>query len=183
MSMRNAVFQLQQIKNRVFTEPHYQIHEGNSYNVTIDNESMGSGDLLALGFKTGTGECHMVIGVTSKDAAKLYLYEDATWSGGQTGTQVQIQNRNRRSSNMSNLYDDWRASGVWESSGMVKIGMTGVIGTNIHHLHMFGAKAWEHQQSRGSAEFILDTGTQYAVVLEALVATNAGHVTLNWYEI
>ena len=182
MSMRNAVHELQQIKNRVFTQEHYQIHKGNSFNVVIDDDAMSDGDLLALGFKTGTGECHLIMGVTSKAAARVTLYEDATWSGGQIGTQVPIYNRNRRSSNMSNLYDDWRESGVWESSGMVKAGMSGIAGTDIHHLHMFGAKAWEHQQARGSAEFVLDTGTQYAIVFEAKADTNAGHISLNWNE-
>lgn len=178
MTMRNVVFELQEIKNRILTEAHYELHRGNSYNFAIYDNVMSDGDYLSAGFKTGTGECHMIVDFASKDAARLTLYEDATWSGGQTGTQAIVYNRNRRSSNMSNLYDDWRASGVWESSGMVKVGMSGISGTEIYHIHVYGAMDW----MTGLEEFVLDTGTQYAVILEAKTDSNAGYMSVNWYE-
>jgi len=165
-----------------FDHSHWEIHQGNSYTTEYDDSSMGANDYFAIGFQTsGSGEVHMLVDFASKAEATVDIIEDAFWSGGQTGIQVDIKNRNRQSSNVSSVLTDWRETGVFEASGNVHVGMSGLVGTTLRQIHGYGPRQ-AGNVLRGDNEFILQTGTKYAVKLTAVVASNAGSLALNWYE-
>lgn len=182
-TIANVVTQLTTLKKRVLLDKeHYEIHEGHAFHADVRDEAMGSGDQIHLVFKTpDTGEIHMVVNASFKTAGYVQIYEDCTYSGGQTGTQVTILNRNRQSSAVSHLLDDYIAAGTFERSGMVMKGISGFGGTLIHDEYNFGEKFDAHLSIRGE-EFILNTGTKYGVRAYADAATSACELHLEWYE-
>ena len=183
-TIRNVVSELQIIKDRtLLTKEHYEVHEGRSYLANSYDLSMSSGDYIELCFKTpDEGEMHAVFNFRSKDASVMQVFIDCDWSGGQTGTQVPIINRNLQNSIQSFLEDDWRASGVWDPSGMMKEGVSGMDGTLAYERYTFGAHLFSTQESRGRQEAVLNTGTQYCIRVYATASTNAAQLELDWYE-
>lgn len=165
-----------------YEHSHWEIHQGKSYTVNIADETMGAGDTIALALQTsGAGEIHMFADFGTIAAGHLTVYENADWSGGQTGTQISVYNRNRQSSNTPNVFTQWRASGVMENSGNVQGGMSGVNGTAIAQEYGWGSK-FGGNLNRGQHELILKTGTMYAFEVEADAGSNGASLVLNWYE-
>jgi hypothetical protein len=170
------------LARELFDHAHWEIHQGNSYIVSVGSftATMASGAYVDLGFKTpDSGEAHVVMGYTAKDAAHMSVYVDCNWSGA-TGTVLPAINRNLQSSNTSFLLNN-AVGATFVPGGMMK-GMSGFSGALAYERWTFGAKFQTTQSSRGRAEVILQTGTQYGIRLWSDAASNSVQLELDWYE-
>jgi len=166
----------------LYDKGHFEIHSGNSYTLEVNNETMGDNDFFAVGFKTPlTKEMHLFLNFTAKAQTNLQVLENADWSGGKTGAQVAIYNRDRNSPNVPGLLNDYSISGSWQSSGNVHFGMSGLVGTVVAQDIVYGTKQ-AGNMSRGEHEIILKTGTIYAVKFLAQAGSNGGQMIMNFYE-
>ena len=168
----------------LFDHGHWEIHQGYSYAVAVYDGTLASGEYIEACFKSPlTKEMHIVTNFAALANVKLEYFENCDWSGGQTGTQVVVGNRNRRKTHLeSAILDDWRASGVWEPSGMIKQGVSGMSGSLMYTKYAFGAKFASIAETRGRAEFITETGIQYCLRLTSLEAANGAQLEIDWYE-
>ncbi len=184
MSLYQVKEEIKELKQRtLYDKDHWMTHQSRAFKVSNVSASFASGAYVELCFKTPTTrQIHVVPHFTTKDAAALRIYEDCTWSGGQTGTQVNIIARNRLSTIQSTITDDWRASGAWEVSGTMKQGVSGMSGALVEEKYHVGSQLWISAETRGRNELILKTGMQYCVRLFSAAAGNAGQVELDWYE-
>ena len=143
---------------------------------------MADNEFMAIGFKTPlTSGMHILVNFTAKAQTNVQILENADWSGGKTGTQVNVYNRNRNSPNVPGLLTDWSISGSWQASGNVHFGMSGLDGTLIHQDIVYGTKQ-AGNMARGQDEVILKTGTIYAVKFLAQAGSNGGQMIMNFYE-
>lgn len=181
-TIRNVVNELQNLKTIDYA--HAEIHKGNSFVTSIFDEDMGDNEILVLCFKTPTDkEFHMTFNYAGKLAGHVEVLSAASWSGGQTGTQVEVFNRNQTLNTESTVKDDWTVVGVFETSGMMVKGVSGLAGTKVWETWNFAAKNQGGIPGNLSREeFILAPDTKYAVKYHANAASNAGYLELNWYE-
>ena len=162
---------------------HSELHRGKSYTCGITDESMADGDEIALCFKTSTKEMHMIAHYGVKAAGHIEILESPNWSGGQTGTQVDIYNRHRRVGfGTGFVTTDWQATGVFENSGNMVQGVIGLAGGAVIWDDYLFAQIAGGSVQRGTSEVVLKTGTQYAIRIEADAGSNAAHLRLDWYE-
>ena len=165
-----------------FDHGHYEIHQGKSYSIEVNDETMGDNDFFAIGFKTPlTKEINLFLNFTAKAQTNLQLLENADWSGGKTGTQLDVFNRNRNSPNICSLLTDYSVSGSWQASGNVHSDMSGLDGTVIFQDIVYGTKQ-AGNIARGEHEVILKTGTIYAIKFLAQAGSNGGQMIANFYE-
>ena len=190
MAERNIMYQTQLIKDyssgararATFDHAHWENHQGKLFSVEYDDPSLGAAAYIAVAFKSPlTGQIHMYADFSAKAEAILNVIEGASYSGGQTGAQVDILNRNRQSANVGSLLTDWRANSVYEASGNVHVGMSGLAGTIIDNDHVYGTNRGG-VKGRGQHEMILQSGTVYAYQLLAVAGSNGGSIKLTWYE-
>ena len=168
----------------LFDKEHWEVHEGKLFTAFQVNESMGDGDKINFGFKSpAVGEIHMIADFIAKTAAHMTISEGATFSGGLgSGLAVEVFNRNRQSSNISTLLTNINETG-FSASGALNSDLTGLGGgTAIEQKFVFAARPSMPPITRGRHEWILQTGTVYAVEVEADAATSAAELELNWYE-
>ena len=165
-----------------FNHEHWEVHQGNSYIVGVGSftDSLASGSYVDLGFKTpDAGEAHVVMGFIAKEAAHMAVYINCDWSG-DTGVVVPAINRNLQSPNTSFLLNN--AVGATFAAGGLMKGMSGFSGALAYERWTFGAKFQTTQSSRGRAEVILNTGTQYGIRIWSDAASNSVQLELDWYE-
>jgi len=168
----------------LFNKEHWEIYEGNSFTAFQVNEDMGDGDKINFGFKTPTTpEIHMIADFRAKTAAHMTIFEGPTFSGGLgSGLAVPIHNRDRNSATQSTLLTNINETG-FSASGALNSDLTGLGGgTAVWQAFVFAVKNTPAGLSRGKQEFILKTGTIYAIEVEADAATSAAEIELNWYE-
>jgi len=163
---------------------HKKIHDGKSYLGFTHTGALGDTETMQMCWKTpDTGEWHMIVKYDTKVAAHVELLEGPQWSGGQTGTNAAVFNRNRQSANVSTLLTDWQSSGTFAASGAMHVGVSGLSGgTQIWDSHAYAIKRAPGIKDRGQNEIDLQTGTKYAVRLTSDAASNAAHLQVNWYE-
>ena len=170
---------------RINTE-HDEIHEGDSYLVSLVDLTMADTETINFAFKTPNTEkyINLVIDWSALVAGHLELIEAPTW-GNQTGTSVAIINRNRTSSNTSGLQHDLTDT-VFATGSKISANVTTILTTNatiIGTSYVFGAVSNKgNNESRGRAEFILEGNTQYVIRLTADGGSNKGFLALSWYE-
>jgi len=181
-TLRNVVNELQNLVSKDYA--HAEIHKGKHFVATIFDEAMGDNEILELCFKTPTDkEYHMTINYAGKVAGHVELLGSADWSGGATGEQVEVTNRNQTINSLSTVLDDFIAVGVYESSGMMVKGVSGLAGTTLWESWNFAVKNQGGVAAGGSRdEFILAPDTKYAIKYHANAGSNAGFLELNWYE-
>lgn len=161
---------------------HHEIHEGAMFICEVVDTTMGASDTIALAFKTpaGTKRVHMVVSWSTKTEAHVELIEGPTWDN-QTGTQAPIYNRHRDSATASILLEDQSTAG-FTATGTLGANPTSLTGGTV----VWNDYTWSSKNvgaiSRGASEFILAVSTQYAVRLTSGVTSNAGEITLDWYE-
>jgi len=159
-----------------------EIHKGHAYCLTMVNTSMDNEATLVAAFKTpNTLENHHLAMVwVSKADAHIELLEAPAWTAG-SGSQHAINNRNRCSSNVSNLLEN--TGGTFVASGKVVKDPTGLTGGLIlWENYIWGDKKSGPSLHRDEQAYLLKTNTQYAVRLTADAASNAGWFCLIWYE-
>ena len=171
-------------KKILYNKEHWEIHERESFTAFTVNESMGDGDKINIGFKTpAVGQIHMVADFTSKTAAHMTIFEGATWSGGESsGVALPIYNRYRIKPKDSALLTNINEVG-FSASGALNSDLTGLGGgTALKQKWAYAANIGTPAPQRGKHEWVLQTGTLYAIEVEADAVTSAAQLELNWYE-
>ncbi len=160
------------------TQPHHEIHDGESY-ITDAEETLASSGTLVFTFRTPntTKWIHLVIYARASGEANINLVENPTITVS-TGTSQAAHNRNRNSANVTTLSDS--SSGSWVP-GSITLGATQSGGTTIYTEHIGSGK-----NIGGSTpdrmEFILKQNEDYTIILTSEAATNDCELILDWYE-
>ena len=160
---------------------HHEIHEGDSFVIDTVDESMADGDVLSLAFKTPVAgkRIHMLVEGIFKGAGHMEITEDSTWAAG-SGTQLSLYNRERNSTGSSILLEN-TTGGFVANDAMVLNSSSYAVGTIIHSFYVFADRK-TGGEARAVDELVLKPNTEYMILMEADVGTNAAHMTLNWYE-
>lgn len=155
---------------------HHQIHEGKHYSITKSESSVSS---ISFSFKTG-GDCaHMIYLFSSVSASYIQIKEGVSITA-TTGTQLNIINRNRNSSNQSCLLDN--KSGSFGANDKILQDATTSGGTVIHTDEVFGATP-TGKGYREENEFLLKQDTEYEIILTSSGAAQNLHLKIDWYEV
>lgn len=163
---------------------HHKIHEGDTYQVFLTDDTMADNDEINFAFKTPaatTKYLHMVITWAVKAGGTLDIKEAATWTA-QSGTIFVPINVNRTSDNSSSITGNETTTAF--TANEVAYNVTTILTTNattIENQGIFGTAA-KGGGNRGTLEIILKAATKYVVILTADGASNAGHLHLRWYE-
>ena len=167
---------------------HHEIHSGNSFSAYADNATIDGSDLI-LGFKTGSdagdqASVHIVIEWACKTSANIGLYEDAIFTL-QTGSDVVIINRNRKSGNASIMLQ-CSSDAAWTNHNSLTKNPTiagGSDGTLLWHSHAYASKqSGLGALGRDVSEFVLAPNTVYMIRIAEDAAANETHIGINWYE-
>ena len=146
---------------------HHEVHGGSMFHVSYVAD-IGNGANLDIGVTTPntSKHSHMVIGVGVEAEARLYLYEDATFSG---GTPLTAYNRNRNSSTAA-------TSTVVHTPSITSTG-TLILGAHYGSARTYGG------ESRAQNEWILKQNAKYLLRVTNLTTNNNFmDVELDWYE-
>jgi len=133
---------------------HHEIHDGDSFMAYNDELTMATTETINFAFKTPpstTKQIHMVIEYETLVGGFLEILEAATWTA-QTGTAFVPLNRNRNSTNTSELD---RAPGAQNKAANVP---------------------------RSISEIVLLADTTYVIRFSAIGNSNSGFIRLSWYE-
>lgn len=166
----------------VVDSAHHEVHEGCAYLATLLNTSMASGSTSIIAFKTPntTTQLHFIFEFASKAEAHMELIEGPTWSTG-SGSQLSIINRDRNSADTSLVLED-TGGGFTATSNLISDPTT-FTGTSILEVpYTWSTKQADTGKGRDLSEFILKQNSTYGLRLIADAASNAGQITLNWYE-
>jgi len=155
---------------------HEEVHEGNSFVVTVTAAVATS---LSVSLKTGTTkEIHMTVGYASESKAHLdYIEETAITAT--TGTATDIINRYRDSPKTSTVLQNKSGAFV---AGKVTVDATTVGGNTIITHYTWADKKYGFNR-RGIAEYILMANTEYEFLLTSDDGAKGLHLELNWYEV
>ena len=168
---------------------HHEVHEGDAFACHYHNDVTNVGEMTIIAFNTPdtTKWLHLVTQVSATTAAYFAIYEAADLDLDE-GTDLTVYNRNRNSATASTVtsietspeagkatsYDETQAAGA-------TLATTGEI-----HREYIGAGSGNNAsggESRGTHEWILDQGVQYAFVLVSTTADDNTHsIILSWYE-
>ena len=161
----------------VINVAHHEVHEGNSYIVdeVVDAASLA----LAFYVPTGTKRAHLIFQWAAESKAHIEIYEGRTWNTG-TGSKIVIYNRDRNSSNISQMEEDTTGAFV-ASMGVVKDPTGQAGGTVIHNEYAWSDKK-ETNRNRDVSEFILKNNETYVVLLTSDDGAKGLHIALHWYE-
>jgi len=175
VALRDALFPAQVVLDHV----HHEVHEGDSYKVEVVDESMADNDTLIVAFKThATKRPHLYFNFTTLAGGHVELIEGPTWDTA-TGTNVPAINRLRVPPlNVSSLLQD--TSGAFVAGGVVKNPVNLAGGVVIGTIYGFGKNQFSAQGS--GPEVVLAPGVTYALRFTADGGSNAGQLTLRWYE-
>lgn len=145
--------------------PHHEIHEGDAYSASAFTQ-INSGATFIAGISTGTGGAlfHILYDITSSAKTEIQIFEDNTTSGGTAFTAV---NRNRTSTNTSDCTCKFDPS---------VSGGTAIFNQSI------GVKTTAGGEVRANAEWVLNSGTNYAFIATSAAANNILSARLDWYE-
>jgi len=162
---------------------HHEAHEGDAFECTAVDTSMGDADTIVLAFKTMAApkRMHLVIEFATAAGGHVDVIEGPTWDD-QSGTLNPIYNRKREASMKSSAaLEDQAQAGFVASDNMHQDPTTLAGGTIIHAVYAFGAVKTA-AGTRGVEEWLLKPETQYAIRLTADGAQNGGQLRLEWYE-
>jgi len=173
---------------QVISYPHHELHAGSAFTCQYNNDVTNIGEMTAIGFNTAdtTKWLHMVISASSTGGGTVAFYENPSVDNGE-GTALVIYNRNRNSATLSTM-TSVEASPV--ANKATSYNETQAAGANITTTTalMFkaigtGGKNSVGSETRGQAEFILEQGQQYIIVMSSLTNDTVTHtITLDWYE-
>lgn len=159
---------------------HHEIHSGSNYRVQCNNDTIGNGGTLVIGFfvPDQTKLPHMLWDFVHSGSMTLRLYEDVTITTG-TGTDFVCRNSRRDAGDNSILQGTATGSLV---SGSVTCDPIFTGGTIVSLKKDYSARGEGGGQSR-RAEVILKSNTYYAFELSNEETTSqGGQIRLEWYE-
>ena len=162
---------------------HHEAHEGDAFETSAVDESMGDGDTVILAFKTMSApkRMHMIMEFATLVGGHIDIIEGPTWDN-QTGTLNPIYNRKREAEmGSSGVLEDQGQASFIASDNMILDPTTFAGGTAIHTHFVFGARG-SPASARGVHEWLLKPDTQYGIRLTADGAANAAHMRVEWYE-
>lgn len=174
---------------------HSKIHNGESFTILFsDGTPTNAGEMTAIGFTTsllgpaGGRRVHLVVDAEATFPATLLLIENPTVILDQ-GTGLGILNRDRESTNVSQLRDQDTArllgatsyTVVQAAAGDVDVGgihlIEEIIGQTGNPVSIQGGR------TRGQREWILSPGADYTLLLSNLTAdTNVHVLAAHFYE-
>lgn len=163
---------------------HKEIHSKDSFHVDTTDTSMANNDTLVVAFKTpaGTKRGHMVIGFHSKGMANIQMLEGPTWDN-ESGSLLPIYNRFREDApDSSVLLEDAGQASFTATNNLILNPASLAGGAALDTLYTFASRNRETGGSRGIHEWVLEPDEQYAIVLTANEASNAGQLIVDWYE-
>lgn len=164
---------------------HYEVHDGDTYQVWVMDDTMGDNAEINIAFKTPistTKQIHMIIDIATLVGCQLEVLEAATWTA-QSGTIFVPINVNRLSTNTSIITGN--ETTTLFTANEVAYNVTTILTTNattVDRNDIYGAQPGRGGHSRGSMELILKSATTYVIRLTAEGASNAGLIKLRWYE-
>ena len=163
---------------------HHEIHEGDSFVVSIVDTTMASAETLVLAFKTpaGTKRAHLIYEYSTLTGAHCELIEGPTWDQG-SGAAVTITNRLRAASPASSILLENRGQVTFTASDeMISNPTTLSGGTVIDTNYSFGSNKLPESSRRGQHEFILKPDSTYAIRFTSDASSNKGQIIVDWYE-
>jgi hypothetical protein len=157
---------------------HYEIHEGCSYAVSADG-ILDTNGTLSISFKTAaTGKyIHAVGFADSALQSRIEVLESPTITV-DTGTDLDVFNRNRNSSNTSTVRT---IETVPQLNKMTQDATITADGT-VFVSQLLGAGKKVPGQTRDDGEWILKPDTIYSARLTSAEENNLCTVAINWYE-
>lgn len=164
---------------------HFEIHEGCAFIARAFDENMSIGDEIILAFKTPNTlkVPHIIIDFSAKASSHVDIIESPVWSTG-TGSQVLVYNRNRNSTNTTDLLED--STGSFINTNTILLNPNNLSGGTIipnGTLYVFTPMGiGQSTKSRGESETILKANTQYAIRFTTDSGVNGGDLMLRWYE-
>jgi len=162
---------------------HHEAHEGDAFETSAVDESMGDGDTIVLAFKTMSApkRVHVIIEFATAAGGHVDIIEGPTWDN-QSGTLNPIYNRKREASmGSSGLLEDQGQASFIVSDNVILDPTTFAGGTAVHTHYIFGATKTP-ASARGVHEWLLKPDTQYGIRLTADGVTNGGQIIITWYE-
>ena len=172
-------------ETRVMNFEHYEVHDGDTYQAWVADDTMADNAEINMAFKTPastTKQIHMIIDIATKVGCQLEVLEAATW-GADSGTVFVPINVNRLSTNTS-IIEGSGTTTVF-TANQVAYGVTTILTTNatvVERNDIYGAQPGRGGQSRGYMELILKSATKYVIRMTAEGASNMGLIRLRWYE-
>lgn len=156
---------------------HHEIHEENSYYASA---SVASDSSISISFKTGVGKRLHILVAYASEAASHIEYKEGVTITATTGTEKDLRNRDRNSSNESTVLQN--KSGSFLADNNFLVGATTTGGTAIV-THVNWADKKFGTERRGIAEWILEEDTEYEFLLTSDAGDQGLHIDLNWYEV
>jgi len=164
---------------------HHEIHDGDSFMAYNDELTMATTETINFAFKTPpstTKQIHMVIEYETLVGGFLEILEAATWTA-QTGTAFVPLNRNRNSTNTSELLGD-ETTTVF-TANEIAFDVTTILTTNATTIWLDRAPGAQNKAAnvpRSISEIVLLADTTYVIRFSAIGNSNSGFIRLSWYE-
>ena len=160
---------------------HHEIHEGESYTLSLNDPSLGIDETLIAAFKTPNTPnkwVHLIALVNTSGAAKFDTLEAPTITV-DTGSDLTVFNRERNSTNISGVKTIETIPEVGEVTQDPTITDDGTI-LRTDSLGVGNNKT--PGETRDVSEWILKEDTIYAFRLTSLATGNIVQMNLIWYE-
>ena len=168
---------------------HHEVHEGDAFSCHYNNDVTNVGEMTIIAFNTPntTKWIHLVTQVTSTAASYFAIYEAADLDLDE-GTDLTIYNRDRNSATAATVTSIETAPEAGKATSFTEVqaaGATLATTGEIHREYMGSGSGQTASggESRGTHEWILDQGVQYAFVMVGTTTDDCTHnIVLTWYE-
>ena len=159
----------------IIDNEHREIHEGETYRVTVSETVASAGSLnLLLETPTGSKQIHLTVGVSTANAADVTFYELAEASTGGTAKTPRNANRQHGDSSVVTVKQD------------VTLNTTNAVILVESHVGSVGTLPSSPSPGgdvEDRAEWILAAGTEYCIELDNTAGVdNDSSITFSWYE-
>jgi len=166
---------------KIRTAIHENIHDGKTFTAYHNVTGLGNGSSINIYFETSAtgGECpHIIFDVHGSDAFDFSLLEGPTVTSN-TGSQLNLYNKNRQSIETSSVSDNSTSPVVNKASSDVTITDDGtvILEDFVSTGHKIGGTVGFDR------EFILAPSTKYVFRVTARSAGIRAHINLDWYEL
>ncbi|MCP4569883.1 MAG: hypothetical protein GY841_20070 [FCB group bacterium] len=163
---------------------HHEVHAGDAYHAeTSVLSGMADAATRIMAFKTRPDcDCvHVVVDFITLTGGRVEMIEDPTWDA-ESGSLINIQNRRRGSSNVSELLEN-KTLPAFGANGKIMIDPTSFAnGEVIRTWEAYGDKGKFSGASRSRSEMLLKADATYGFKFTSTAAANAMLMTLDWYE-
>lgn len=165
---------------KIRTSVHEYIHDGKTFTAYHNDASLANGSSINIYFETSatSGECpHIIFDIHGSGDYDFDVLEGPTVTSN-TGTQIDLFNKNRQSANTSNVSDNSTSPVLNKATSDVTITDDGTVllldYISLGH-KMGGSIGFDR-------EFILKPSTKYVFRLTSRGVAISAHINLDWYE-